>query len=125
MRIDDLFAWSFGGFVGLTAGYVVVLLFCLRVIGDKGVKLIVAGLLTGIAATGYSIISRMAGEVHFSAGGMPAGINLDAAVNSGASAPAILSRLAVVLVLGGVARMIAESFTKPASATLPTEANHV
>ncbi len=125
MRVDDLFVWVFSGFVGLTAGYVVVLLFCLRVIGDKGVKLIVAGLLTGIAATGYSIISRMGGEMHFNAGGMPTGISLDAAVSSGASAPAVLSRLAVVLVLGGVARMIAESLTKSASVTTPTEVNHV
>lgn len=125
MRTEDLFAWSFGGFVGLTAGYVVVLLFCLRVIADKGVKLIVAGLLTGIAATGYSIISRLAGEVHVSTGGIPTVSSFDAAINSGASAPAILSRLAVVLVLGGVARMIAESLSKTASATLPTEANHV
>ena len=125
MRPDDLFAWCFGGFVALTAGYVMVLLLCLRIIADKGIKLIVAGLLTGIAATGYSIVSRMVGAMHFREVGIPGGINLDAAISGGASAPAILSRLAVVLVLGGVARMIAESLTNSSSTTLPTEATHV
>src|SRR5690349_17310370 len=90
MRPDDFFAWCFGGFIGLTAGYVVVLLFCLRVISDKGVKLIVAGLLTGIAATGYSIISRMAGEMHITTSSVPGGVSLDAAISGGASAPAVL-----------------------------------
>jgi predicted phage tail protein len=124
MRIEDLFAWCFGGFIGLTALYVFLLLFCLRVIGDKGVKLIVSGLLTGIAATGYSIISRMVGEMHVNTSGMPTGISLDPAMSSGNSAPAILSRLAVVLVLGGVARMVAESLAKPVSGASSAEANH-
>jgi hypothetical protein len=125
MRYDEIVAYCFGGFAGLTIAYVVVLLLCLRMIADKGVKLIVAGLLTAIAATGYSIIARMAGELHISASGMQGGISLDAAVSSGANAPAILSRLAVVLVIGGIARLIAESLNKPASATSPTEATHV
>ena len=124
MRPDDLFAWCFGGFVGLTIGYVSVLFLSLRVIGDKGIKLIVAGLLTGIAATGYSIVSRMGGEIHISGTAMSGGVSLDA-VSGGASAPAILSRLAVVLVLGGITRLIAESLPKSEAGSSSQEASHV
>ena len=123
MRPDELFAWCFGGFVGLTIGYVVILFLSLRVIRDKGIKLIVAGLLTGIAATGYSIVTRMGGEIHFNGASMPSTISLEA-VSGGASAPAILSRLAVVLVLGGIARLVAESLRQPEAGSPSQEASH-
>ena len=124
MRPDELFAWCFGGFVGLTIGYVTVLFLSLRVIRDKGIKLIVAGLLTGIAATGYSIVTRMGGEIHFNGASMPSAVSLEA-VSGGASAPAILSRLAVVLVLGGIARLVAESLRQPEAGSSNQEASHV